>query len=253
MPAAHATPHARRCQVSWSWRCCGCGAGAWTGMASCRHLGGAPRPFTWRPSGLCQRPTWDRQPAGRVALEGTAASAPRGRDRPLLPRLLPHRALVQERHQDWSERFGPLGLSVVELSGDSDAEARELEGADLVCTTPEKFGERARPRAVSWRRACNLPCAARLCRCRICCSGSRCALLCWGVTHVLRVLQTPAADHVSRRAKEVGAAGFLGDVSCRQPGVLLVAPSLTATARRFTLSLCFAFCASTADIARVGG
>lgn len=47
---------------------------------------------------------------------------------------------MQERHQDWSERFGPLGLSVVELSGDSDAEARDLEGADLVCTTPEKFG-----------------------------------------------------------------------------------------------------------------
>jgi replicative superfamily II helicase len=51
------------------------------------------------------------------------------------------RALVQERHQDWSERFGPLGLTVTELSGDSDAEARELEAADLICTTPEKFGE----------------------------------------------------------------------------------------------------------------
>jgi replicative superfamily II helicase len=51
-----------------------------------------------------------------------------------------HRALVQERHQDWAARFGPLGLTVTELSGDSDAEARELEGADLICTTPEKFG-----------------------------------------------------------------------------------------------------------------
>jgi replicative superfamily II helicase len=47
---------------------------------------------------------------------------------------------VQERHADWSARFGPLGLSVVELSGDSGGEARELEGADLICTTPEKFG-----------------------------------------------------------------------------------------------------------------
>jgi hypothetical protein len=43
---------------------------------------------------------------------------------------------------DWSARFGPLGLSVVELSGDSDPEPRELEGADLICTTPEKFGAR---------------------------------------------------------------------------------------------------------------
>jgi replicative superfamily II helicase len=50
------------------------------------------------------------------------------------------RALVQERHHDWSERFGPLGLSVVELSGDNDSEGRDLEGADLICTTPEKFG-----------------------------------------------------------------------------------------------------------------
>ncbi|GBF89417.1 ATP-dependent DNA helicase-like protein [Raphidocelis subcapitata] len=73
--------------------------------------------------------------------------------------LAPIRALVQERHADWSARFGALGLSVVELSGDSGGEARELEGADLICTTPEKF------------------------------------------------------DHVSRRAKEAGIAGFLGDIS----------------------------------------
>lgn len=52
------------------------------------------------------------------------------------------RALVQERHQNWTERFGPLGLSVVELSGDTDVEAHQLDGADLICTTPEKFGAR---------------------------------------------------------------------------------------------------------------
>ncbi|KAI8467024.1 MAG: hypothetical protein J3K34DRAFT_47254 [Monoraphidium minutum] len=58
--------------------------------------------------------------------------------------LAPIRALVQERHQDWSARFSPLGLSVLELSGDSDLEPRELEGADLICTTPEKFDHMSR-------------------------------------------------------------------------------------------------------------
>lgn len=35
-----------------------------------------------------------------------------------------------------------LGLSVVELSGDTEPSPLELDAADIICTTPEKFGGR---------------------------------------------------------------------------------------------------------------
>ena len=45
-------------------------------------------------------------------------------------------------------RFGVrLGLRVVELTGDTDAEVDlngELSAADLICTTPEKLGRTSR-------------------------------------------------------------------------------------------------------------
>ena len=42
-------------------------------------------------------------------------------------------------------RFGSqLGLSVVELSGDSEPDAAELESADVLCTTPEKLDSLSR-------------------------------------------------------------------------------------------------------------
>ena len=50
---------------------------------------------------------------------------------------------VQERTQDWQRRFGQLNLSckVKELTGDSSAaDAQEIDDADIICTTPEKFG-----------------------------------------------------------------------------------------------------------------
>jgi replicative superfamily II helicase len=54
----------------------------------------------------------------------------------------PIRALVQERQTDWQARFGQvLGLKVVQLTGDDDSEGLEdLEAADIICSTPEKFG-----------------------------------------------------------------------------------------------------------------
>jgi replicative superfamily II helicase len=37
-------------------------------------------------------------------------------------------------------RFALLGLSTVELTGDSDPDPKTLELADIICTTPEKLG-----------------------------------------------------------------------------------------------------------------
>ncbi len=57
--------------------------------------------------------------------------------------LAPLRALVAERLEDWQARFGSmLGLSCLELSGDSEPEPAQLEAADIITTTPEKFGRR---------------------------------------------------------------------------------------------------------------
>eukprot|EP00882_Tetradesmus_deserticola_P028003 GHRQ01031164.1.p1 GENE.GHRQ01031164.1~~GHRQ01031164.1.p1 ORF type:complete len:248 (+),score=80.72 GHRQ01031164.1:76-744(+) len=55
----------------------------------------------------------------------------------------PIKALVQERQADWQRRFGMLGLRCVQLTGDVDDDnmADELEAADIICTTPEKFDQ----------------------------------------------------------------------------------------------------------------
>lgn len=64
---------------------------------------------------------------------------------PLMSLLLlagPIKALVQERQTDWQARFGQLGLKVIQLTGDDDADGQEdMEAADIICSTPEKFGE----------------------------------------------------------------------------------------------------------------
>jgi replicative superfamily II helicase len=64
--------------------------------------------------------------------------APRGTSKIIY--VGPIRALVQERVQDWGDRFGRLGCTCVELTGDNDAMADNLAEADIICTTPEKFG-----------------------------------------------------------------------------------------------------------------
>jgi replicative superfamily II helicase len=55
--------------------------------------------------------------------------------------LAPMRALVQEKLRDFQERFGRvLGLKCCEVTGDIEPDPQELEAADIICTTPEKFG-----------------------------------------------------------------------------------------------------------------
>lgn len=64
--------------------------------------------------------------------------------------LGPIKALIQERQTDWQQRFGgTLGLRCVQLTGDVDDELmdEELEAADIICSTPEKFGECQQPAA----------------------------------------------------------------------------------------------------------
>ncbi|PRW56253.1 putative ATP-dependent DNA helicase HFM1 isoform A [Chlorella sorokiniana] len=54
--------------------------------------------------------------------------------------LAPSRALVQEKVRDWTQRFGVLGITCRELTGDTDREGLEdLDSADIICATPEKF------------------------------------------------------------------------------------------------------------------
>jgi hypothetical protein len=67
----------------------------------------------------------------------------------------PIKALVQERQMDWQARFGQaLGLKVIQLTGDDDSlSLDDLESADIICSTPEKFGE-----LVSWTSHSHAPC-----------------------------------------------------------------------------------------------
>ena len=57
--------------------------------------------------------------------------------------LAPIRALVQEKVKQWQQTFGnKLGLTCSELTGDTDmADSLHLDNADIICTTPEKFGK----------------------------------------------------------------------------------------------------------------
>lgn len=81
-----------------------------------------------------------------LALARLWSSAPpsttRGPTRPMAIYIAPLKALTHERRLDWEKKLGPLGISVVELTGDSvddGAEERAVHGADLIVTTPEKW------------------------------------------------------------------------------------------------------------------
>ena len=48
--------------------------------------------------------------------------------------VAPMRAIVQERLQDWSARFGQLGLNCVEMTGDTAVSSwSELSDTDIMC------------------------------------------------------------------------------------------------------------------------
>jgi len=60
--------------------------------------------------------------------------------------LAPSRALIHERLADWRRRFGPMGIKIAELTGDSAAMSEDgesvsasLASADLIAATPEKL------------------------------------------------------------------------------------------------------------------
>ena len=54
--------------------------------------------------------------------------------------IAPMKALVRERVQDWGKRLaGPLGMRLVELTGDNTPDTRTIRDADIIITTPEKW------------------------------------------------------------------------------------------------------------------
>lgn len=54
--------------------------------------------------------------------------------------IAPMKALVRERVADWRRRLArPLGLSLVELTGDNTPDTRSIRHADIIITTPEKW------------------------------------------------------------------------------------------------------------------
>lgn len=54
--------------------------------------------------------------------------------------IAPMKALVRERVKDWGARLsGPLGLKLVELTGDNTPDTRTIKDADIIITTPEKW------------------------------------------------------------------------------------------------------------------
>jgi antiviral helicase SLH1 len=54
--------------------------------------------------------------------------------------IAPMKALVRERVQDWGKRLaGPMGLRLVELTGDNTPDTRTIRDADIIVTTPEKW------------------------------------------------------------------------------------------------------------------
>ncbi|KAI9681508.1 MAG: hypothetical protein M1817_002792 [Caeruleum heppii] len=54
--------------------------------------------------------------------------------------IAPMKALVRERVQDWRARLArPMGLKLVELTGDNTPDTRTIRDADIIITTPEKW------------------------------------------------------------------------------------------------------------------
>lgn len=54
--------------------------------------------------------------------------------------IAPMKALVRERVKDWGRRLAqPMGLKLVELTGDNTPDTRTIQDADIIVTTPEKW------------------------------------------------------------------------------------------------------------------
>ena len=56
---------------------------------------------------------------------------------PVLLIVAPIKALCSERYADWNDKFGPLGLTCCELTGDTEMDDYfELQRAHIITTTP---------------------------------------------------------------------------------------------------------------------
>ncbi|PON84235.1 Cytochrome c oxidase subunit 5c [Trema orientale] len=54
--------------------------------------------------------------------------------------IAPSKALVQEKLRHWSQKFGSWGINCLELTGDNESyNTRNIQEADIILTTPEKF------------------------------------------------------------------------------------------------------------------
>ena len=99
--------------------------------------------------------------------------------------MQPCKSLVQEKAQDWTKRLGKLGLTVKEVTGNTDSTLHGgLDDADVICTTPEKLGEAIFPFA--------------------CCSTNASYLL---------MAQVRIADAITRKRHDQGGMRFFAEVS----------------------------------------
>ena len=80
--------------------------------------------------------------------------------------LAPIRALVQEKVKEWQAKFGAkLGLTCCEMTGDTDtSENLNFDTADVICTTPEKFGK-LQSDVLPGCHTCVWPSQTHLCTC----------------------------------------------------------------------------------------
>nr|XP_009680840.1 PREDICTED: probable ATP-dependent DNA helicase HFM1 [Struthio camelus australis] len=59
--------------------------------------------------------------------------------------MAPIKALCSQRFDDWREKFGPIGLSCKELTGDTEMDDLfEIQHAHIIITTPEKWDSMTR-------------------------------------------------------------------------------------------------------------
>ncbi|KAJ3595533.1 hypothetical protein NHX12_004836 [Muraenolepis orangiensis] len=67
--------------------------------------------------------------------------------------MAPIKALCSQRYEDWKQKFGPLGLTCKELTGDTEIDDFfEIQDAHIIMTTPEKWDIMSR----RWRDNCLL-------------------------------------------------------------------------------------------------
>eukprot|EP00768_Dysnectes_brevis_P004185 gnl/Dysnectes_brevis/2987_a3680_779.p1 GENE.gnl/Dysnectes_brevis/2987_a3680_779~~gnl/Dysnectes_brevis/2987_a3680_779.p1 ORF type:complete len:2302 (-),score=441.14 gnl/Dysnectes_brevis/2987_a3680_779:144-6620(-) len=53
--------------------------------------------------------------------------------------IAPLKALVRERFEDWSQRFGKMGVTIIEMTGEALPSMGSVAKANIIVTTPEKW------------------------------------------------------------------------------------------------------------------